>query len=400
MTAKFPGLSRKAFQHPEDVKALETLQGFKGVDLVCHKLVEMGFERAMLVQSIASDIKTSPRQFPIVHDLVRAAADCLDLEAPTVFVAESPFMNAYTIGVERPFVVLNSRLVQLLTEEELYAVVAHELGHIKCGHVLYGTMAKFLAMFAEGIAAATLGLGGLVSLGLQVAIANWYQKAELSCDRAGLIACGDPDISTSALLKLSGATAASSLQISTDEFLAQAEEYDKMDRDGLDKFYKLVMTVGRSHPYTAVRAREIRAWSASDEYRRILEGSYEQGADEPIVKPDWFTKLEEAGRAASPGAAQTIKSAEEAAAAAGAAAAEGIKVLTEVVGRVGGMALDALQGGLKSVLESAAAGTEAARPAQPPTPAEGGVVEEPGPAADKPSGDDAPDDPAPGKTLG
>lgn len=353
VAARYPKLSRQAFQHPHDLKALETLRGFKGLDVICHKIIEFGFERAMFVLSIGSDVRVTPRQFPRVHALVEEACEQLDIALPPVFVRESPILNAVTLGVERPFVILNSRLIQTLTEPELKVVIAHELGHIKCGHVLYSTVAQFLAVAAEGIANATLGLGGLVSLGLQVALANWYRMAELSCDRAALLAVQDPQLCITTLMKLSGTAALADGEADTEEFLAQAAEYDAMDSDGLNKLYKILLTVGTTHPYTAVRAREVRDWAGTDEYRRILAGDYERRAAEEAEQPnEWVRKLEEAGQAASPAAASTLKAAEEAAAAAGTVAADSLKVVQEVVGRAGGLAIDALAGGFKAVFDA------------------------------------------------
>ncbi|MBM3273957.1 MAG: M48 family metalloprotease [Candidatus Sericytochromatia bacterium] len=351
----FPKLSRVAFQHPEDVKALETLQGFKGLDIVCHKLIEFGFERMMYIQSVASDLKVGPKQLPRVHALVRDACWTLDVAEPTVFVAETPGMNAWALGVEKPFIVLTRGLVQNLSEAELRTVIAHEVAHIKCGHMLYITLARFLSVAATGIADATLGIGGIVAMSLRLALANWMRVAELSCDRAGQLVNRDSDVSVSTLMKLSGASAGERTDLDVAAFLAQAEEFDAMDNDGLNKLYKIIMTLDRSHPYTAVRAREILAWSKSEDYEKILAGEYvkEDPADpEPV--PEWLKKIQNAADNASPAAASGLKAAEQAAAAAGNAAADGIKVLTEVAGKAGEAALDLLGAGFKALSEAVA----------------------------------------------
>jgi len=56
--------------------------------------------------------------------------------------------NASTIGAGRPILVLQSGLVKLLNEEQLYAVFAHEAGHVLSDHVLYGTALTILTASA------------------------------------------------------------------------------------------------------------------------------------------------------------------------------------------------------------------------------------------------------------
>jgi Zn-dependent protease with chaperone function len=101
-------------------------------------------------------------------------------------------VNAFTAGVERPIVVVTSGAVDLLTHEELAFLIGHELGHIKSGHVLYHQMADILPLLGSIVASATLGMGGLVSTGIQLALLNWYRMSEFPADRAGLLVCKTP----------------------------------------------------------------------------------------------------------------------------------------------------------------------------------------------------------------
>ena len=51
---------------------------------------------------------------------------------------QDPRPNAYTMAVQgqRPFVVVTTALLDLLEPREVQAVIAHELGHLKCEHGL------------------------------------------------------------------------------------------------------------------------------------------------------------------------------------------------------------------------------------------------------------------------
>jgi branched-chain amino acid transport system permease protein len=68
---------------------------------------------------------------------------------------------------------------------------AHELGHIKSGHVLYYQIAMLLPVIAELIGMATMGFGGLISLPLEIALVRWQRMSEFTADRAGILACQD-----------------------------------------------------------------------------------------------------------------------------------------------------------------------------------------------------------------
>lgn len=57
------------------------------------------------------------------------------------------------MGATQYFVIVNSCLLDLMNENELIYVFGHELGHVKCNHVLYQ---QVFAVEAEG--AMTLGL--------------------------------------------------------------------------------------------------------------------------------------------------------------------------------------------------------------------------------------------------
>jgi Zn-dependent protease with chaperone function len=71
----------------------------------------------------------------------------LGMEPPELYVRQHPVPNAYTLAISgrKPFIVLHTALLELLSGPELQAVLAHELGHLKCDHGLWLTVANMLA---------------------------------------------------------------------------------------------------------------------------------------------------------------------------------------------------------------------------------------------------------------
>ena len=145
---------------------------------------------ALGMMLLGSAVRVSERQFPTVHRLYVEAATTLDVqELPDLFVAASPILNASTIGMDAPKIVLNSALIDLLDEDELRFVLGHELGHALSGHALYQTLLTYLMIAGQTLSSVPFGGVGLFVV--RTALGEWARKAELSGDRAGLLATQD-----------------------------------------------------------------------------------------------------------------------------------------------------------------------------------------------------------------
>jgi Zn-dependent protease with chaperone function len=185
-------------------------------------------------------------------------------------------LNAFTTGVKKQIIVLNAGLIDAMTEGELFFVIGHELGHIKSGHVLYSEIARLLPAIVETMGAATMGITNLLSKGFRIALVRWQQMSELTADRAGFLACQDVNAAIGAMIKLAGLPLKFSKAVNSEDFIAQAREFQSYDSDKLDWITKFLIDMGQSHPWTVMRAHEFLGWIDSGEYDRIL--SNPQGA--------------------------------------------------------------------------------------------------------------------------
>ncbi|WP_371481572.1 M48 family metallopeptidase [Kitasatospora sp. NBC_00315] len=287
---RFPEISTRAWEHPADRSGLVALRKLTGFDDVLKKLAGLVSERSVRLMFLATAVKTSERQFPELYDMVRDAAYVLDLEkVPELYVSQDPTVNAMCIGIDTPIIVLTSGLVELLDEEELRAVVGHEVGHAMSGHALYRTMLLILTNIATRIA--WIPLGNLAIMALVTALKEWFRKAELSCDRAGLLAGQDLQASMRGLMKLAGGHNLGEMNV--DAFLEQAAEYEKAGdlRDGV---LKVLQLLPQTHPFAVVRVAQLKKWSESDDYRSILAGAYPRRAGDPdaSVTEEWKAAAE------------------------------------------------------------------------------------------------------------
>ena len=271
---KFADLSKHAYIHPADSKALAAVKAIPGVDSALKKLLEWTGESAIRVMFMASAVKVTPKQCPDLHAKLQIACTTLGVDMPDLYIQQNPLVNAFTGGVEKPIIVLHSALIERLNDEETLAVIAHEVGHIHAEHVLYLTAAKLMEALAN-LSVARLIPGSeilkfIVSAGIAGALLAWARRAELSCDRAALLVVQDPHVVGRTMMKLAGGTFAS--KIDYNEFLEQGREFQKnYDAKKLDKFWADIINAGLSHPFPIWRVSEILKWVESGEYEEVMK---------------------------------------------------------------------------------------------------------------------------------
>ena len=272
---RFPGLSSAAFEHPADRAALEALRRTPGLDRLLRWLSDMGAERYVRLMFTADSIRVSPRQCPRLYNDLREACAILDMPEPEFYLSQFYAPNAFAFGMQRHTLVMTTSLVDLLSDTERLEVIGHELGHIKAEHMLYRTMAIMLAEVMSGALRDIATLPGkLLSVTLLTALYAWFRKSELTADRAGLLTVQDSEICVSGLLKLAGGSQKLVDDLNPAEFVKQADLYDDMEEDLLSFLYKLDMIRLQTHPFPAIRAREISDWANTEQYHRLLRGDY------------------------------------------------------------------------------------------------------------------------------
>ncbi len=280
MTEKryFKEISPKTWEHPADRAALAALKQMGILDEIIRLLIGITTEKAIRMIALSSSVRAGEKQFPKIFAYLNEACSVLDIrEIPEIYVTQSPIMNAGAIGVKKPFITINSAFISQLSDDELLAVIGHELGHIASGHVLYKTLLWLLLNLSSLIAG--MPVQGIALSGIIAVLNEWNRKSELSADRAGLLVVQEENASFTLLMKMAGGSFLEEMNI--DEFFIQASEYEE-GGDLLDSLYKIINLSGQTHPYPVLRLKELNMWIKSGDYEKIRSGNYKRRGSEKI----------------------------------------------------------------------------------------------------------------------
>lgn len=274
------GMDPRAFQHPLDRQATDQVKKIRGFDTFMSKFIEYGFERMEYVLNIASSVRVGPSQMPKLHEMLTESCAILDVPKPDLYVSQGG-VNALTAGANSPYIVLQTGLIDLMDDDEVMAVIAHELGHIKCQHVLYKSMARFI-----GFAGAVIGEMGIPGLGsmllrtFEMPLLTWDRRSELTADRASLLVMQEARPCITMLMKLAGGSTRLASQMDPEEFLQQVRSYSEdMDKSATDRVYRFLAGMYRgTHPFAIERAKALNDWIDGPEFEQIVAGNYAREA--------------------------------------------------------------------------------------------------------------------------
>ena len=167
----------------------------------------------------------SREEYPKLHEIVESLSTNNGLPKPKVAMVNSNVANAFATGKspKSSLVAVTTGLLELLDDDELEAVIGHELTHVRSRDVLvltlasvFSTVAWYLMQFGffGGLQTRNRNSAGSGVIVLLVAVVTWVvsfliiraisRYREYSADRGGAIMTGKPDKLATALLKISG----------------------------------------------------------------------------------------------------------------------------------------------------------------------------------------------------
>jgi Zn-dependent protease with chaperone function len=265
--AKVRGGTRedRRYAYGADLAMLRTFEKIPPIELAVSAVVRT-YKDLLRNQYLGTTVRVGPNQLARIHSIAKECAFTLGVPMPTVYVANSPFMNAYTFGTnDDSFIVVHARLVDDFSDDELRFVIGHEMGHVQNNHVVYGTALRLLK-------GNLLMLFRILMPPAEAMLKDWSRKAEITCDRAGLICCRNLDAAMSSFVKMACGSTTLYEELNVETYIEQLEA----GRDGLGRFGELLA----SHPYLPKRIRALQLFAESRLYRNELglEGGLELDA--------------------------------------------------------------------------------------------------------------------------
>lgn len=176
-------------------KLRRTFIGARPVSMAVEATTRLWNDRAR--EELLAAARLASDDQPRVWTAAKRAADNLRLAAPAVYVAAASFpVRLAALGTDdQPYLVIRADAAQALSDAELVAALGHELGHIQNGHILYTTTHHYLAH------AAGFFVRWMVQPAM-MALKAWTRRAEITCDRAALLACRNLDVALTTMVKL------------------------------------------------------------------------------------------------------------------------------------------------------------------------------------------------------
>lgn len=212
---------------------------------------------------LGTAVKVTDQQYPRVFEAAKVAGNALRVRVPVIFAAPSSSLKVKVLGTEdAPHLIVNLELAEKLDDTELVAAIAHELAHVQNGHILYTTALHYLntsaAFFVRWVIQPAI-----------MTLQAWSRRAEITCDRASLLAVRDLDKTLHSIVRL---------ELGLDKGSAfNAEEYLRALPDvkkGIGRYAELF----RSHPYVPKRVQALRLFAGSALYAHV-------SGDDPTGKP-------------------------------------------------------------------------------------------------------------------
>lgn len=288
------------YQHPKDIESFINLKGISWLSSVSKKLMAEELEKDFYLLNLMDNVLMTREDFPLIHNYVDEACEILQLPVkPKLFLDTSPEPLTLCIGEKNPLLIMSTTLIDLLNPEELKAALAHEIGHLVCGHSFY----KLLVENFSGITQIMGAVPGLTALSFaaKIPLYDWFRKADLSADRASLLVMQNPEVLISMIGKLAGGSEKMRECVSEKNLLKQSEEIERVSEEmkaggAKDKITYLFSTAVmngfmRQNPWPAIRIKEVREWSETESFKNISKGIFPEKAPEPEAEPGTIDRI-------------------------------------------------------------------------------------------------------------
>lgn len=265
-------IPNEAFAWAADAKAMAALKAIKPLNMAAKAVSEKVGRRWIEVSF--NGIPLSERQMPhIFGQSVRAARILGMSHMPDVYISGDRPWDCLTFGTDKDsFIVIGSAIAGNYQGVDMLYLLAREMGHCKTGHALWKTVIRFFlgeqgpakGFMAGGIFNAILSPTAMIGGAIEMPLLAWARQAEITADRAGLIAVADEAVARRTLLSWSLKSSFILRQINIEEWLAQQET----DAGDMSRLSELTTT---STPYLGPRVKLLHQFATSEQFKQTVD---------------------------------------------------------------------------------------------------------------------------------
>ena len=208
------------------------------------------FDDSHLSNLLSRSIRVEKEIFPTVGGAIEKVFKRLDLENEFNFFVTADNFQANAAcslmpSASKPDIIITSKLIELLSEEELQFIIGHEVAHYFYQHSLYPNLET------------------ASETNLKLNILNLNRSAEISADRVGFIASGSLEKSLRASLKLASGLSEKHLKFSFSTYLDQLREIESIGKSQSELW--------STHPSFLIRIQALIWFSMSKEYHEYFD---------------------------------------------------------------------------------------------------------------------------------
>lgn len=208
-------------------------------------------------QFVKHGIRLTERLSPRIYRLFNEICTSLELESDAdVFCLPDQAINAVAVIDVREsgtysLIGVTAGAMEKLEDKELKFILGHEIGHFLFQH---NRLNAILSLDPTNPSATVLPpLGESIFL-------RWRKKAEISCDRVGMIASGDLHASARALLKATFGLSEKNLNLDIEALLSQVDEIKGRP--------ELMEEAFATHPLLPIRLKALELFAGSEKAKR------------------------------------------------------------------------------------------------------------------------------------
>ena len=267
---EFKYINVELYRHPGEREARARMEKIPGFAKALAMLTDNSGNKAERQAEIASMARVGPGVYPVLNDMWNDVQNLFGLSGVPVHIGwNCPQPWSLRGGNDSPGIVLDSGLLESLSENEMLALLGTQAGSIRLGNATLLAAADFMRWFID-----YYGIAGAPAMLPAWGIENWRRQALFSADRAAALSQGDPEGVSALLCRLAGAggkvwggiSKADDLRVQGLEALSHQSDWSN------SRMRRFALAMNRQNNVALIRRIDLLDWFSGGAPARILSG--------------------------------------------------------------------------------------------------------------------------------